>query len=631
MSYFIVSTNGVRVPVQLGQRIGGGASGEVFRSPDLPSYLLKVYKGGDSSVSREKIEAMLAASPDLPPLRDKGAEYPQLAWPEAILENARGEMVGFMMPEIDLHGSVPLTDMLQKKSRQYAKLPEAYKIRAIIAKNLASLFVKIHHAGHSMIDIKPENIRLYRSTMYLAILDCDGFAIRGIDGTIHPAQHISNDYIAPESFLKSPSECGRDHDLFALAVLFFQLLNNGIHPFQGIPRDPARSLGTIDERVKQNIYCYGYRSHPLQMPSPQSIHAYLEDETLALFERAFTTKVRPSAAEWDEHLGRVLGKLRFCKVSREHAHFSKRCGFCQIEKRNRKAAKRRGVGPFTRVRQLLGKRPLPTRRRFSLRRITRLSVGVLLLLLVVRLSLSAISSPSPHLSSMKLKGKERALHFPQELLERGRGAYKERRYGDARELYRGAADLGLGQAQYNLALMYLEGKGGPKDLRGARELLRKAAAQGLALAQNKLGDLYWEESNFVKAKEWYERAALLDDPFALNSLGVMHDEGLGIIPDPVRAREYFTRASKKGHHQAQFNLAEMYYRGRGGAQDLRRARELYLKAAAQGHLSAQNMVGLMYYLGEGGETEIKLARSWWERAASEGNKDARENLERHFS
>lgn len=620
MSYFIVPTKGVRIPVQLGQRIGLGASGEVFRSPDLPRSLLKVYKGGDPSASRGKIEAMLASAPALPPLLERGVEYPQLAWPEGILENSRGDTIGFVMPEIDLHGSVPLTDMLQRKSRHYAKLPEAYKIRVVIAKNLASLFVKIHQAGHSMIDIKPENIRLYRSTMFLAILDCDGFAIRGIDGTIYPAQHISNDYIAPESFLKAPSECGRDHDLFALAVLFFQLLNNGIHPFQGIPRDSTKSLGTIDERVKQNIYCYGSRAHPLQLPSPQSIHTYLEDETLALFERAFTGRVRPSALEWDEHLGRLLGKLRFCKVSREHGHFSKRCGFCQLEKRNRRVSKKRGG---TLLKGLVTRSP---HRPFSLRRITRLSVGVLLLLLVVRISITALSS-----ATSSSKPNVRAIQLPHELLGRGREAYNQRRYREARELYKGAADLGVGQAQYNLALMYLEGKGGPKDIRGGRELLRKAAAQGLSLAQNKLGDLYWEESNFPKAKEWYERAALLDDSFALNSLGVMYDEGLGVVPDPIRARDYFARASKKGHHQAHFNLAEMYYRGRGGAQDLRRARELYLKAASQGHAGAQNMLGLMYYLGEGGETEIRLAKSWWEKAASEGNRDARANLERHFS
>lgn len=628
MPYYVTTITGARASITLDEKVGGGAAGDVFRSPDLPGSLVKIYR--EPLVPRAKLEAMLATPPALPPLLDKGSRYPQIAWPEAIVESASGEMSGFIMPEIAIRGSVPLTDMLQKKSRHYARLPEAYKVRVVIAKNLASLFVKIHECGHSMIDIKPENIRVYRTTMFLAVLDCDGFLIKGPEDEYYPSQHISNDYIAPESFAKLPSECGRNHDLFALAVLFFQLLNNGIHPFQGVPKDPAKSLGTIDERVKQNIYCYGSRGHSLQLPSPQSIHSHLEDETLQLFERAFTSLERPTAEEWNDHLGRVLTKFRFCRSSREHGHFSKRCGFCQLEKRTQKLAKRKiAASHLARLKPPFPLLTLP-KKRGRIRRVSRTLVAGILVLLVLRMGVHVISHRSKT-EETSIADSRRSNDSPQVLLSRGKLIYKEKRFNEAREVYEKAATLGLGQAQYNLALMYLEGKGGPRDLRGGRDLLRRAAGQGLALAQNKLGDLYWEEGNFIKAKEWYSRAAAQEDPFALNSLGVMYDEGLGVLQDAPRARELFNRASDKGLYQAQFNLAEMYYKGRGGEQNLRKARELYLKAAAQGHLEAQNMAGLMYYLGEGGEPELKLAKTWWEKAAAQGHDDARANLQRHFS
>lgn len=51
-------------------------------------------------------------------------------------------------------------------------------------------------------------------------------------------------------------------------------------------------------------------------------------------------------------------------------------------------------------------------------------------------------------------------------------------YGEARRLFRQAAEAGLANAQYDLGIMLLDGLGGEQDRAGAEQLFRKAADQG---------------------------------------------------------------------------------------------------------------------------------------------------------
>ena len=72
--------------------------------------------------------------------------------------------------------------------------------------------------------------------------------------------------------------------------------------------------------------------------------------------------------------------------------------------------------------------------------------------------------------------------------------------------YRGDRD-----AQYDLATMYMEGKGVEKDAVKAFEWYQKAAKQGDVDAQFIVGVLYAEgegvQKNYAKAMEWYLKAA----------------------------------------------------------------------------------------------------------------------------
>ena len=133
----------------------------------------------------------------------------------------------------------------------------------------------------------------------------------------------------------SCDDMGEEQDKFALAVMIFKLLNNGIHPYSGVPRKADAEMLTIQIRIEQYHYAYGLWPDSYQAPHPYSIHEYFDKATLEMFERAFSKGgQRPSAYEWQEHLWKLMHSLKTCKKDPNHVYFtSKGCGLCMVEEK----------------------------------------------------------------------------------------------------------------------------------------------------------------------------------------------------------------------------------------------------------------------------------------------------------
>nr|SPS05124.1 putative Beta-lactamase [Candidatus Nitrotoga fabula] len=129
-------------------------------------------------------------------------------------------------------------------------------------------------------------------------------------------------------------------------------------------------------------------------------------------------------------------------------------------------------------------------------------------------------------------------------------------------LYHKAAEQGVADAQYNLGIMYYQGKGVPK--------------------------------NDVQAEYWYRKAAEQGHADAQFSLGVMNALGR---KDDTQAVYWYRQAAEQGFVDAQFNLGIMYYKGRGVIKDDGQAAYWYRKAAEQGHVLAQAKLGVSYSQG----------------------------------
>jgi TPR repeat protein len=144
----------------------------------------------------------------------------------------------------------------------------------------------------------------------------------------------------------------------------------------------------------------------------------------------------------------------------------------------------------------------------------------------------------------------------------GRVAYVKESYAEAAEWWRKAADQGFAAAQNNLALLYEDGEGVPKDASLAAEWYRKAADQGDAAAQYNLALLYANGNGVPKdasvAAEWYLKASDQGDIRAQNNLGVLYLYGRGVQKDTAKALAYFEQAARGKNCVAMTNAISVY-------------------------------------------------------------------------
>lgn len=122
------------------------------------------------------------------------------------------------------------------------------------------------------------------------------------------------------------------------------------------------------------------------------------------------------------------------------------------------------------------------------------------------------------------------------------------------------------------------------------------------------------QQDFNKAFEFYQMAAKQNDPIALNNLGSLYFNGIGVEKDNRTALTLFQKAADLGNDNAATNLAFIYLKG--GVKDPVRnkiAMDLFQKAAQSGNNIAKFMLGYAYYIGfvyqQNFEQAFKLIKS----------------------
>ena len=330
-----------RVTINESDKLGSGATATVYKAKYRgKSVAAKIYDNAGRA-NASKLSAMLVNPPNSISRTIDGRDYPQLAWPISILLNDSGSTTGYLMPIVDVTRSFPLDNYYDRALlRRFRSRDEgALSFKLEIARNLTGLIADLHKHEHYFIDVKPQNIRVFRNTHYVVLLDCDGFSISG-KSERYPAELVSTDYISPEATNKKmrPAEMGERQDCYALAVILFQLLNNGTHPYQGIPVSVGSisAANTNDEKAAAGLYPHGTKKHALILPRPQSVHHLWDDRTRRLFDRAFmpSSNARPTAKQWTNHFKTLINEqaLEGCpKVPKDVDHMrfqGKDCPTC---------------------------------------------------------------------------------------------------------------------------------------------------------------------------------------------------------------------------------------------------------------------------------------------------------------
>lgn len=318
--------------IQLGKQLGQGGEGSVFGVMGQPQAAAKIYSKIIEPPKQAKITAMARYV-------EANANFLHFcAWPtETLHQSVGGPVVGFLMPLVS--GQEPLHHLSSPSQRKhiFPKADWAFLVR--VARNIAAAVDAVHAHGHVIGDIN-ESIFMVSPRALVTLIDCDSFQF--FDGKDYFLCDVGALlYIPPELQGKSLRGLRRtfDHDAFSLAVLIFQLLFMGRHPFSGVYAGSDDM--PPDEAIKRFKFAYGPNAGSRGMGLPPGAFDLdiVTPGIAALFEQAFTQAGlsaigRPGPRQWVQALDELNSRLRVCSTEPAHLYLGSRsqCPWCEAER-----------------------------------------------------------------------------------------------------------------------------------------------------------------------------------------------------------------------------------------------------------------------------------------------------------
>jgi len=212
--------------------------------------------------------------------------------------------------------------------------------------------------------------------------------------------------------------------------------------------------------------------------------------------------------------------------------------------------------------------------------------------------------------------------------------FKMAHYDAARTVWQTLAEIGNGDALFNLGILAEDGLGEPRNMDRAMALYTSAAAAENFKARYRLGLLYFAGTqvprNEEKARLYLTQAATHGDKDAqsmLEQLGqpasemppFQQAELLGGSGQHAEAAALYRKLAEAGDARAQTRLAWAYEAGRGVAPDLQEAARRFELAAQAGNAEAQYALAVMLRTGRGRAMDLEQSGQWLGRAAAQGH------------
>ncbi len=335
--YFL--EDGSKILIDDSKPLGSGGEGSVYKLAKNQNILVKIYT--DRALERmpdieDKIKAMVNQKPGL--LDYNGLTI--IAWPSYVVYDEFHRFVGYVMRRVQAKNQLShvITPGLQK-----AKFPNiTYYDRVVIAINLAKVMGFLHQNNTVIGDINTSDFFVYPG-FEIGLVDTDSFQVTANNRLFH-CKVFTPDYTPPEVIdakKKSSVEVKRipNHDNYGLAILIFQILMMGVHPFS------ARIKGTlgfdgnaINYNMEHEIFPYNTLNGNITPPKNAFPFSLLPKYIQELFNRAFAKHAlsdidRPTTEEWVEKLKLLKESLKKCRKDKTHFypnHFQK-CPICARE------------------------------------------------------------------------------------------------------------------------------------------------------------------------------------------------------------------------------------------------------------------------------------------------------------
>ncbi len=313
-------------PVQLGPEIGRGGEGTVYQVQDDVNCVAKVYNQPANRAIEAKLTALVnLASPEL--LR-------VAALPTSLLyENNR--CVGLLMPLVSLANFHPIHNLYSPAQRRKSFPTATWENLFRTARNCAAAFERLHNAGIVVGDVNHSNL-LVAENADVRLIDCDSFQVRVAGRTIRCPVGVP-EYTPPELQGNRFDQFDREpnHDNFGLAVLLFQLLFMGRHPFAGVYTGSGDM--PLERAIREHRFAYGRSAHArLMQPPPHTLPLEAVTPRLAeLFTRAFSAEGargnRPTAKDWKTAFDATMA-FQTCSSDAGHVYLRaiSACPWCEL-------------------------------------------------------------------------------------------------------------------------------------------------------------------------------------------------------------------------------------------------------------------------------------------------------------
>jgi hypothetical protein len=321
-------------PLQCLALVRGGEA-TVYELPERPGLVAKVYHC-PTPEHADKLAAMLATPPADPMA---GSGHASIAWPvDRLLAAGDQAFLGYAMPRVEQ--ARPVFEVYNPRSRLQAcpRFHYGYLLRT--ARNLSAAARAVHERDYVIGDLNETNT-LVSSQALVTLVDTDSFQVPA-PGRVHRCPVGKPEYTPPElqQVRFADFDRGPEHDAFALAVLIFQLLQQGVHPFSGRftgTGEPAELAG----RIATGQWPYARsRRVPYDAPPHAPAFATLPPPVQDLMRRCFEggharSVLRPTAKQWQEALQEAEQELVACPANAQHFHHPRlsACPWCAMVRR----------------------------------------------------------------------------------------------------------------------------------------------------------------------------------------------------------------------------------------------------------------------------------------------------------
>jgi DNA-binding helix-hairpin-helix protein with protein kinase domain len=321
-------TTGERIDLGDHCRLATGGEAQLFVHPEDPQQIVKLWHQ-PTPERADKVRAMLA-NPPADPMAAQG--HVAIAWPTDRLATPRRQIVGFLMPRVE--GVHPIIDFFNPKTRRQRSPLFNWFYLHRMARNLATALRALHERGYVIGDLNECNI-LASETALVTVVDTDSFQVwDATQGRLFRCRVGRPEFTPPELQGRSFAEINREtvHDQFGLAIVVFQLLMEGTHPFAGVYQGQGEPP-TLPERIRAGHFPYAGEPHVPYTPVPIApAFACLHPGLQNLFVRCFrdghqAPSLRPDDLSWQYGLEEAELNLVSCHDNQQHI-FSNHLSAC---------------------------------------------------------------------------------------------------------------------------------------------------------------------------------------------------------------------------------------------------------------------------------------------------------------